>query len=115
MAANADAEYQLVMKLSRDNGVPSEEAEQEIFGATHAQVGAYLLGLWGLPEPVVSNVDLHHSLAATVQKGFSPVTAIHIAQCLDTKPTGANRLDLDYLRQIGMDDRVSDWQRILLN
>jgi HD-like signal output (HDOD) protein len=115
MAANADSEYQLVMKLSRERGVPTEDAEQEIFGATHAQVGAYLLGLWGLPEPVVSNVELHHSLAATVQKGFSPVTAIHVAQCLDTKPSGANRLDLDYLRQIGMDDRVSDWQRILLN
>jgi HD-like signal output (HDOD) protein len=54
MAANADLEYQTVMKRSRELSIAVEDAETEIFGATHAQVGAYLLGLWGLPEPVVS-------------------------------------------------------------
>jgi len=31
----------------------SVEAEREIFGSTHAEAGGYLLGLWGLPVPVV--------------------------------------------------------------
>jgi HD-like signal output (HDOD) protein len=29
------------------------DAERELFGATHAEVGAWLLGIWGLPVPIV--------------------------------------------------------------
>ena len=30
-------------------------------GATHAEVGAYLLGLWGLPFQIVEAVANHHA------------------------------------------------------
>jgi putative nucleotidyltransferase with HDIG domain len=39
------------------------EVEAEILSLTHAQVGGYLLGLWGLPGPVVHAVARHHSEA----------------------------------------------------
>ena len=87
----------------------------KVFGATHAQVGAYLLGLWGLPEPVVSTVELHHSLLATASRGFTPVTAIHVAQSLDGSRPNVNRLDSEYLKQLGLKDRVSAWQDALVN
>jgi putative nucleotidyltransferase with HDIG domain len=115
MAANADADYQTVVKRSRQEGVPANELEQEIFGATHAQVGAYLLGLWGLPEPVVSTVELHHSLPNLTDKGFTPVTAIHVAQCLEPSPNRISRLDASYLKRIGVENRVLDWQSVLAN
>ena len=35
--------------------------EQQVLGTTHAEIGAYLLGLWGLPARVVEGVALHHS------------------------------------------------------
>lgn len=114
MAANADADYQLVIKRSREEGIPGEQAEQEIFGATHAQVGAYLLGLWGLPEPVVSTVELHHSLSAVASKGFTPVSAIHVAQYLEPAPGTPSRLDTAYLKQIGVESHIPEWQTILL-
>jgi HD-like signal output (HDOD) protein len=113
LAANADAEYQIVMRRSRNEGIPSTDLEQEIFGATHAQVGAYLLGLWGLPEPVVSTVELHHSLEGVSTKGFSPVTAIHVAQCLEPSPNRISRIDTNYLKQIGVENRVLEWQSAL--
>lgn len=37
------------------------EAEREVFGVSHAEVGACLLGLWGLPFRVVEAVALHHT------------------------------------------------------
>ena len=37
--------------------------EQEAWGLSHAEVGAYLLGLWGLPYPVVDAVAHHHNPA----------------------------------------------------
>ena len=42
-------------------GVPSHVAELATWGATHAEVGAYLLGLWGLPFQVVEAVANHHA------------------------------------------------------
>ncbi len=37
-------------------GASEEAAEKAAFGATHARIGAYLLGLWGLPDNVVEAV-----------------------------------------------------------
>lgn len=115
LAANADAEYQQVVRRSRNEGVPATEVEMEMFGATHAQVGAYLLGLWGLPEPIVSTVELHHSLDTINTPGFSPVTAIHVAQCLEPSPNRISRINTHYLKQIGVENRVLEWQTVLAN
>jgi len=115
MAANADAEYQLVMRRSREEGRPAEQIEREVFGATHAQVGAFLLGLWGLPDPVVSNVEMHHDLRNLESKVFSPGLAIHIAQCLQPSTLAVNRLDTSYLEELGLQGRVPEWQRVLRN
>ena len=38
--------------MTRSGGLTAAEAEARIFGATHADVGAYLLWLWGLPDCV---------------------------------------------------------------
>jgi putative nucleotidyltransferase with HDIG domain len=115
MAANADSDYQLVMNRSKKECTPVDQVEWEIFGATHAQVGAYLLGLWGLPEPVVSTVVLHHSLDQIGNAGFSPAAAIHIAQFLERSPNRVSQLDTRFLRQIGVENRISEWERVLAN
>ncbi|MEW5738639.1 MAG: response regulator [Myxococcota bacterium] len=49
-------------------------AERERFGCDHAQVGAYLLSLWGLPAGVVQAVASHHGPVQPVQ---GEVTAAH--------------------------------------
>jgi len=42
-------------------GVRLHEVERERLGTTHAEVGAYLLGLWGLPHDVIAAVVQHHA------------------------------------------------------
>lgn len=113
LAANADADYEVLMERSRTEGTPVDQLEWEIFGATHAQIGAYLLGLWGLPEPVVSNVELHHSLDLNANSGFTPAAAIHIAQFLERSPNRISQLDTRFLKMSGVDSRVSEWERVL--
>jgi HD-like signal output (HDOD) protein len=39
---------------------PLHEVEHEVNGFTHADIGAYLLTLWGLPGQVVDAVSRHH-------------------------------------------------------
>jgi HD-like signal output (HDOD) protein len=38
-----------------------ERREREAFGATHAEIGAYILDLWGLPTSTVEAVATHHA------------------------------------------------------
>ncbi|MCU7938090.1 MAG: HDOD domain-containing protein [gamma proteobacterium symbiont of Bathyaustriella thionipta] len=47
-------EYGRVRELAQTKGIPMYQAEYEMFGATHAAVGAYLLGLWALDDPLPS-------------------------------------------------------------
>jgi HD-like signal output (HDOD) protein/ActR/RegA family two-component response regulator len=46
---------------ARARGIPLHEAELERLGVTHAGIGAYLLGLWGLPQEVIDAVAAHHA------------------------------------------------------
>ena len=44
----------------RGNHARREIVEREALGFTHAEAGAYLLGLWGLPFSIVEAVAFHH-------------------------------------------------------
>jgi HD-like signal output (HDOD) protein/CheY-like chemotaxis protein len=47
-------------ETARRSGRPLGEVEREALGVTHAEIGAYLLGIWGLPPPLVEAVAHHH-------------------------------------------------------
>lgn len=46
--------------LAAREGLPIHVAERRVLGVTHAEVGAYMLGLWGLPRRIVDTVAGHH-------------------------------------------------------
>ena len=95
------------------------DIEQETLGATHAEVGAYLLDLWGLPAPLVEAAALHHEPGRASELGFSPLTAVHVANVLEetlsgVDPSGApHRLDSLYLDQLSLGSRVGVWRERL--
>jgi HD-like signal output (HDOD) protein len=106
--------------------LPPDEAERQVFGATHAEIGAYLLGLWGLPDPIVEAVAFHHNPRQCLGQAFSPLTAVHVANALEQESHGAepeegaslregfqlSRLDLDYLAALGLGERLPAWREI---
>jgi len=53
--------YDAVMQEVERTGRPLHTVEEEQLGVTHSQVGAYLLGLWGLASPIVWAVARHHA------------------------------------------------------
>ena len=79
LAANFAPQYVEAMRLARTNNLELLAAEEQVFGANHAAVGGYLLGLWGLPVPVVEAIALHHNPARSLNRTFSPLTAVHVA------------------------------------
>ncbi len=57
-------------------------AELDICGATHADLGAYLLGLWGLPERLVQLTLRHHTPFVLEEAPDSTLFALHVADAL---------------------------------
>jgi putative nucleotidyltransferase with HDIG domain len=111
LAANAERQYQLVLDLSKKAAIPLHQAEVGIFGCTHAQIGAYLLALWGVPDSVIRAVELHHSLERAKLTEFDPLLAVHLAQNL--QPARKKQLDVPLLRKLALEGRIPDWEEAL--
>jgi HD-like signal output (HDOD) protein len=116
LAANLPQPYQQARALARHRKLLGWETEREYFGTTHAEVGACLLAVWGLPVPIVEAVALHHLPAQLVHTTFCPLTAVHVANVFDhaVRPGDPNDLapqvDLDYLKAMGLEQRLPVWR-----
>ena len=87
------------------------EIEEEVIGHTHSDVGAYLVGLWGLPNPVVECVAYHHSPLACAASGFTALTAVHAADAIVNADGNEElpNLDREYIEQLDLTDRIESW------
>jgi putative nucleotidyltransferase with HDIG domain len=63
-----------------EHGRSSVEAEQEVIGTDHAQVGACMLKAWKLPEEIIEAVGNHHHPASKPRARLSAL--VHTADCL---------------------------------
>ncbi len=55
------------------------DAEKIVYKTTHAEIGSYLLGLWGLPEKIVEGVAQHHEPVTSTEK-FSMYNILKISE-----------------------------------
>jgi HD-like signal output (HDOD) protein len=60
LASTIPDRYCAVLALAAERGCKVFEAEQELLGTSHAEIGAYLLGLWGIPSLTVEAIAHHH-------------------------------------------------------
>ena len=75
--------------------------------ASYAITGAYLLGLWGLPGPIVEAVAFHLQ-PSRVRGSFWVTGAVHVAAAL----VNGRDVDTDYLRTVGQLDKLPRWQAL---
>lgn len=82
LASRFSETYRRMAPTARRTNRPLWQVEKEEYGASHAEVGAYLLGCWGLPRIVVEAVAYHHRPSALGRTHFDPVGAVHVAEAL---------------------------------
>jgi HD-like signal output (HDOD) protein len=105
-------DFQKALALAKERQVPLQEVELEIFGATHAGLAAYLLGLWGMPASIVEAVAFHHTPEKSTNLQFSPLTAVHVANALEPQAGGIKaKLNSDYIQKIGGANRLESWHK----
>ena len=115
---NFSEDYDKVRELSKSQDISLCQAEQKIFGATHAAVGAYLLGLWSINNTVVEAVAFHHQPELSGCTGFSPLVALHAADILmecefiDNTKTDAYENLIAFLKEIGLEERLETWKSL---
>jgi HD-like signal output (HDOD) protein len=73
-----------------------------LYESTHAEAGAYLLGLWGLPPYLIEVLAYHHCPSRARLTNYSILAAVHIADYLD----GNSDLDQEFIKSIGYDNKI---------
>jgi putative nucleotidyltransferase with HDIG domain len=116
LAINLPQQFARVKELMAHEHLSMLEAEKQIFSATHAEVGAYLLGLWGLPNAVVEAVAFHHLPGACSINSFSALTAVHLADAImQAKTEPATRpqqfFDVEFLTHLNLLEKLPIWQQ----
>jgi HD-like signal output (HDOD) protein len=114
LAQNLSDLYKEALRVARDNCRCLWEAELEIFGTTHAEIAAYLMGLWGFRYPIVEAIAFHHCPGKG--KGpIGPLAAVHAGNALACGGQTAEAammpaVDASYLAKMNMSDRFAVWQ-----
>jgi HD-like signal output (HDOD) protein len=87
------------------------KAEQTVLGTTHAEVGAYLIGIWGLSPTIVESIAFHHCPSRCPNEGFGTLSIVHAANAFEReKTTGMADIDSEYMTRLGGADRIEAWR-----
>ncbi len=102
--------YLKVFERARMDGQPLHVVERRVMQASHSDVGAYMFGMWGLPDSLLEAVAFHHEPRRVGTTWISPLIAVHIADYLDHSELGDEsalaeqaNLDLQQLETCGID------------
>jgi putative nucleotidyltransferase with HDIG domain len=117
MASQDHGALASTLAAAREQGRPIHAVEHEQNGVTHAEVGAHLLALWGLPQTVTEAVAGHND-PRWLHSSCDVVGAVYVANVLveelETallpRPLPGATLDLDYIERAGLAARLPHWR-----
>ena len=120
LASRMPKPFAEALRCSREGRIPLHLAEERVMGTNHAVVGAYLLGIWGLPTTIVEAVAFRHRPVRTPPIKLDVMAALHIADRLIEEvslPDPADQiepLDPAYLELLGVGDKLAGWRKSAL-
>jgi putative nucleotidyltransferase with HDIG domain len=115
LAGSLPDDYGVVVDQADSDHLATWVVEREMLGATHADVGAYLLALWGLPDGIVEAVAWHHRPSECGAPAGSPLTAVHAADVIEHRlhpgdtAGGTTDPDADYLGRLELTAVFATW------
>jgi putative nucleotidyltransferase with HDIG domain len=107
-----------VLGIATRDGRPLPDVEYEQRGVSHAEVGAHLLALWGVPDTVVEAVAYHHRPQAAHAPALDAVAAVAIAEQLahdhqpEPCPARPAAVAPSYLERIGVGVLPPQWHEL---
>ena len=93
------------------------DAAAAVGGVDHAVLGAYLLGIWGLPHSVTEAVANHDSPGAIEHTSFEVVDAVYLADriagriCPAPSDPADPTIDLERMQRLGVSaEQIAGWE-----
>lgn len=114
------AHFERALLQSHEEGLSMHAVEQQLAGFSHAEVGGYLLSLWGLPNSIVEAVANHHEPKRLPRAEFDLTAAVYTANCLANEIEAKQHrsgiehapvLDVGYLEMLGVGDAVPKFRK----
>jgi HD-like signal output (HDOD) protein/ActR/RegA family two-component response regulator len=121
LVTNFQESYQKILTEAGKTRQNLWDLEIEQFGTSHAEIGAYLMGLWGLEYPVIEAIAFHHRPGKSLSNSPGLLTAVHFGDAFDrlkndpdqlNNQNGLRQLDQGYLDNLGVAGRINDWQTV---
>ena len=121
LASSMPNEFCSVLARSSERGCKPFEAEEELLGTSHAEIGAYLLALWGLPNLAVEAIAHHHHPTRIPHSGLDCAVAVYVANLLaheiDDHPEGSAGLEIEEsdracLETLGVLSRFAEFREL---
>ena len=115
LAVGLPERYQQVIRAAADTHRAVHLVEAEELGVTHAEVGAYLLGIWGLPLNLVETAAFHHVPSHFSEGPLEVLAAFHAADALvdaERHTLVDAALDVAFLERAGMLGELPRWRAL---
>lgn len=118
LASRTPRRYRQVLQVHTRDGVSLARAERDLLGASHAEVGAYLFGLWGLPHSIVDAVATCHRPTAIQGDDLGVAAAVYLASRLIDDPDAPvsacgddhQHLDAGLVERLGGTTALEGWR-----
>jgi len=108
LASGMPDQFEASVKLAAVEKCPGHQAERTVVGISHAEIGAYLLGIWGLPFEIVEAVAYHHAPASVTCGNRDVLAAIH---AIDALADGdGHEIDTAFITDAGFGRELARWQ-----
>ncbi len=117
MACVLPERYRQCVQAARNQGGFPWEAEYSVLGVSHAELGAYLLGLWAFPQDTVEAVAYHHRPENGAENASPLVPIVHFSDCLERAVAlgidlGQAGFASEHMERIGLANKIGRWTEI---
>ena len=113
LAANRKKDYEALTKSGVGEGAELVGAEMKHFGTSHAEAGAYFVGLWGMSYDVIEAVGHHHRPDRLCQDSLGVPGAVFLADQLYRAARTETEMEtaaFEYIERLGLRSQLEDWQ-----
>lgn len=118
LATNFEKLYRQVLAAALENDKNLLDLEYEAFGTSHAEIGAYLMGLWRLDKDIIEAIAFHHLPTRSMTYNLGLLTAVHVGNALDhdaRTTSGDNtelQCDTEYLDKLEITGQIPRWRQV---
>jgi len=106
--------FNQMTSLMKSSNISWLEAEKVLLNFNHQALGAYLLGIWGIPKNIIESTAFHHNPSLIEDNEITCLTLVHVANAFANYNSHdfvleKTDIDLSYTNKIFDDNKLKLW------